>query len=69
MSKRDVVVEGGGSNLYEVSEYAGEFYVYKVSVGLFSDDRTSIGTCNKLEDALTLVRMHSGRNIKSIKVR
>ena len=64
--KRKVVVQGGGSNLYEVSEYAGKFTAYKVDVGFLLDDRTSIGTGRSLEDALTLIRAHSGKEIKSI---
>lgn len=67
MAKRTVVVEGGGANLYEVSETDGTYYVYKVSVGLLLDSRSSIGKARKLEDALAIIKSHSGRQIKEMR--
>lgn len=66
MAKRTVVVQGGGANLYEVSDYDGTFYAYKVDVGFISDTRRDIGKTRSLEDALALVRSHSGKQIKEI---
>ncbi len=64
--KWKVVVQGGGSNLYEVSEYEGRFYAYKINVKLLMNDRRSLGKTGRFEEALSLIRMHSGREIKEI---
>ena len=58
MTKKIVIVKGGGSNLYYVSESFGTIYVYKGS--------GQIGKTKTMEDALTLIRSHSGRDIESI---
>lgn len=63
---RSVTVEGGGANLYEISEYRGRYTASHVRVGLLSNSRTSIGTGGSLEDALSLIRVHSGKQIKNI---
>ena len=60
-----VVVRGGGSNLYEVSESSGWFYVYKGSSGLFSS-RTSIGKTKTFDQALDVIKSHSGRAIEKV---
>jgi hypothetical protein len=62
MAKKKVVVKGGGSNLYSVSESSGTIYVYKS--GGWGD--TQIGKTKTMEDALALIRNHSGKNIDSI---
>ncbi len=62
MPKKKVVVKGGGENLYYVSGSSGTIYVYKSSG--WSD--TLIGETKTMEDALALIRNHSGRDIKSI---
>ena len=62
MAKKKVVVKGGGSNLYYVSESSGTIYVYKG--GGWSD--TQIGKTKTMEDALALIKNHSGRDIESI---
>jgi hypothetical protein len=61
-----VVVEGGGANLYEISDSGGRYYSYHVRVHLLSNDRNSIGSATSLDDALALIKSHSGRRIKSI---
>ena len=67
MKSIEVVVEGGGANLYEIREYEGRFTAYKVSVNLLmSNSRRSIGAVRSLEAAITLIRSHSGREIKSM---
>lgn len=61
----EVVVEGGG--LYSITGYGGKYTVYRVRLGFLSNDRTSLGTASSLEGALTLIKVNSGRPIKSIK--
>ena len=58
MPKKKVVVKGGGSNLYYISESSGTIYVYKGS--------TQIGKTKTMEDALALIKSHSGKGIESI---
>jgi hypothetical protein len=62
MSKKKVVVKGGGRNLYYISESSGTFYVYQG--GGWGD--TQIGKTRTMDDALALIRSHSGREIESI---
>ena len=66
MSRRRVVVEGGGANLYEICEYDGYFLARHVRVKLLWNDRYSIGRARTLEDAFSLIRSHSGRRIRSV---
>jgi hypothetical protein len=63
--KTKVVVRGGGENLYEVSESSGWFYAYKVS-GLVFSSRTSIGKAKSFDQALDIIKSHSGRGIKKV---
>jgi len=63
MSKKKVIVEGGGENLYYVSESSGTIFVYKGSV--WGSD-TQIGKTKTMEDALSLIKSHSGRAIERI---
>lgn len=66
MADKRVVVQGGGQNLYKISEYKGKYTAYKVAVGLISDSATNIGQASSLEDALSLIKVHSGKEIKEI---
>lgn len=66
MAAKKVVVKGGGRNLFKVSEYNGTFYVYQVEVGLLADDKHQIGKTTSLEDALTLIRSYTGKDIEKI---
>lgn len=59
MSKKKVIVKGGGENLYYVSETMGTLYVYKGS-------SSQIGKTKTMEDAIALIRNHSGRDIERI---
>ncbi len=59
MSKRTVVVEGG--NVYTVGDSSGTFYVRRG--GFYGTD---IGKTKSLNDALALIKSHSGRQIRSI---
>lgn len=64
MSKR-VVTQGGGQNLYKIAG-SSSLEVYQVKVGTFSDSKTKIGSSRNLEDALSIIKSHSGNQIKSI---
>lgn len=66
MKDRKVVVQGGGQNLYKICEYDGKYTAYKVDMGIFLSSTSRIGTARSLEDALTLIRAHSGREIEEI---
>ena len=66
MKDRRVVVQGGGENLYKIREYNGKYTAYKVKVHILSNSETNIGQARKLEDAIALIRVHSGREIKEI---
>lgn len=63
MAKRKVVVRGGGENLYYISDSGSWFYVTKGSVW---GSGTDIGKARCLEDALAIVKSHSGRDIEKI---
>lgn len=65
-SDRQVVVKGGGSNLYKISESDGSFHAYKVDVHLLSNSTKSIGKARSLADALALIRSHSGKEIEKL---
>lgn len=66
MAERKVVVQGGGSNLYKISEYDGAFYAYKADVGLLSVSLSSIGSARSLSDAIEIIKAHSGKQIETI---
>ena len=65
MSTRKVIVKGGGRNLYYISEASDKIYVYKADEGLFGG-KTQIATARKIEDALAIIKNHSGREIDHI---
>lgn len=65
MAEKTVVVKGGGSNLYYISDYKNEFFAYKGSASIFGG-KTHIGTARSLEDALAIIKSHSGRQIEKI---
>jgi len=63
----EVIVEGGGANLYEINESGGRFTAYKVTVHiLVPNSKSNIGSARSLEDALSVIKSHSGKSIKSI---
>lgn len=66
MTRHRVIVKGGGANLYYVNESNGRFFVIQKRVGLILDSDTDIGKTRAFEDALGLIRSHSGRGIDSI---
>lgn len=63
MSKKKIIVKGGGENLYYVSESSGIFYIYKGHV--WGSD-TQIGKARSMNDALAIITSYSGRAIESI---
>lgn len=63
---RKVVVCGGGSNLYRISESDGWFYAYHIRVRFLGNAKDSLGRTRTLDDALALIRAHSGREIEEI---
>ena len=65
MAKKKVVVRGGGDNLYYVSDSSGVFYVTKGGGGMFGG-KTDIGKARNLDDALAIIKSHSGRDIEKI---
>lgn len=60
-----VVVRGGGENLYEVSESSGWFHAYKVHVSLVNS-RDNLGKARTFDQALDIIKSHSGRGIEKI---
>ncbi len=66
MSKKRVVVQGGGMNLYQVSEYDGWFYCYRIESGLLFSSSRDIGKARSMKDALDLIRSDSGQQIREI---
>jgi hypothetical protein len=66
MSDRRVIVRGGGKNLYRISDYNGTYRAYWINVGFFWDDKEFIGKARSLEDALALIKSHSGRGIQDV---
>lgn len=56
MSDRSVITTSG--KLYKIGEYAGVYYVKR--------NGTDLGKARRLDDALALIRSHSGEGIKEI---
>lgn len=65
MAKR-VVVQGGGQNLYKIVG-TNKLEIYHVKVGTFTDSKSNIGSSRNLEDALSIIKSHSGNQIKEVK--
>lgn len=66
MARKRVTVKGGGQNLYYVSESSGAYHVYHCKVGIILNDETQIGKTRSMDDALSLIKSHSGQAIESI---
>jgi hypothetical protein len=58
---RHVTVEGGG--YYTIGESGGAYFVRKGGSGFSGTD---IGKTRSLDDALALIKAHSGKQIKNI---
>lgn len=61
-----VVVQGGGENLYQISIYGSKHTVSQVDVGYFTNDIYIIGEARSMDDALSIIKAHSGKSIKKI---
>lgn len=59
--KKRVTVEGG--KYYTIGESGGIFYVRRGGSGF---DGSDIGKTRSLDDALALIKAHSGKQIRSI---
>ena len=68
MADKKVKISGGGKNLFKVSSYNGRYTVYEVSVSMLPvfDNYKKIGKASSLDDALSLIKAHSGKSIVSI---
>lgn len=66
MPKKRVVVKGGGANLYRISISGNKHFVQHASVGLLMNSYKDIGKTSSLDDSLSLIRSHSGNEIKEI---
>jgi len=67
MGAKKVVVEGGGQNLYHIAIHGREHTVSHVDVGLLMNDYKTVGRANSLEDALNIIKSHSGQQIKEVR--
>lgn len=65
MTKR-VVTQGGGQNVYKVAG-SSKLDIYHIKVNVFIDSRSKIGSARNLEDALSIIKSHSGNQIKEIR--
>lgn len=65
MAKR-VVTQGGGQNLYKIVG-SSKLEIFHVKVGTFSDSKSKIGSSHSLEDALSIIKSHSGNQIKEVR--
>ena len=66
MATKRVVVTGGGKNLYRISIYNGKYTVSQVDVSPIFNDYNIIGEARSMEDALSIIKAHSGQSIKKI---
>jgi len=66
MATKRVVVSGGGDNLYRISIYGDKYTVSQVDVGVFTNDYNVIGKARSMDDALSIIKSHSGKSIIKI---
>ena len=60
-----VVVEGGGHNLYYIRRRHDEYQIYHHRVGLIWDDENLVGTADDSDEAIEMIKSHSGEDIDS----
>lgn len=65
MAKR-VSTKNSGQNLYKIVG-SGTLDIFHVNIGTFSDSKFKIGSARNLEDALSIIKSHSGSQIKEIR--
>ena len=66
MATKRIVVQGGGDNLYRISVYGNKYTVSQVKVKTFTNDINVIGEARSMDDALRIIKSHSGKSIKKI---
>lgn len=66
MTYKRVVVKGGGENLYRIYEASGKYWIDSVDVGFISNSYNNIGKTSNLEDAISIIKAHSGKEIDTI---
>jgi translation elongation factor EF-Tu-like GTPase len=66
MATKRVVVSGGGDNLYRISIYGDKHTISHVDVGPFTNDYNRIGEARSMDDALRIIKAHSGQSIIKI---
>ena len=66
MATKRIVVSGGGQNLYKVSGSGSSYTVSQIIINPIFDDRKRVGTAGSLDDALILIKSHSGKRIEKI---
>jgi hypothetical protein len=66
MAAKRVVVSGGGENLYRISIYDNKYTVSQVDVGYITNDYNRIGEARSMDDALRIIKAHSGQSIIKI---
>jgi len=66
MQDKKIVTQGGGDNLYKITEYDGWYSASQVDIGFFSDSYKFIGKARSLKDAIELIRAYSGKDIEEI---
>ena len=66
MSDKKIVVQGGGKNLFRISESSGWFHASECDPGFLSNSFTSIGKARTLAEALTLIKSYTGKNVQSM---
>ena len=65
MAAKKVVTKGGGQNLFKIGISGSKHYVMLVKVGLINS-YIDIGETRSLEDAISLIRSYSGKEIEII---
>lgn len=67
MALKKVVVNGGGQNLYRINSINGKYTAsHVISDFPFGNTISVIGEARSMEDALSLIKSHSGQSIKKI---
>lgn len=63
--KKRVVTQGKGNNLFKISGL-NKLIIYQV-YGDFTTENKKIGSARSLDDALSLIKAYSGKQIKEIR--
>lgn len=66
MATKRVVVSGGGQNLYRITGSGSSFIASKITINTFIDDVKRVGKAGSFDDALSLIKSHSGKSIEKV---